>query len=157
MWPGQAPSASCPPASASALLTTSPAYGMPPYSVPPPPDLGLAYHNTMVLIQCRLGPYRPRRRMQHHSVGPTAFRLGHRLWCILSHHSHHRHALSLTPTFPHTPYLDRRWKQFYSFSHLSMCLGTPWTILPQRRSRSPSHHSQSPFCPSVHHRQFLFN
>jgi hypothetical protein len=43
MWPGQAPSASRPPALAPALLTTppydaplSPAYGMPPYEVPPP-------------------------------------------------------------------------------------------------------------------------
>jgi hypothetical protein len=125
----------------------------------PAPAFGAVYHDTMVPVRCRLGPYRLRLRLrlQHHGFGPTAFRLGHRLRCLLSHHPYHRHALSLTPTSSHTPYLDRRWEQFHSFGHLCRCIGIPWTVRPQRRSRSPSHHSQSPFCPSVHHQQFLFH
>jgi hypothetical protein len=67
-------------------------------------------------------------------------------------------ACYLTPTHPfHTPHLDRRRQRVHSSRHLCRYLGSPWTVLPQRCSRSPSHHSQSPFCPSVHHRQFLFH
>jgi hypothetical protein len=55
--------------------------------------------------------------------------------CFLPHHPHCRHALSL-PSL-----LDRRWKQFHSTGHLSRCLGSPWVVLSQRRSRSPTYHS----------------
>jgi hypothetical protein len=67
MWPGQAPSASHPPA--PALLTATPysappppSYGMPPYGVPPTtrpassPASGDPHHDSLVPVRWRLGP-----------------------------------------------------------------------------------------------------
>jgi hypothetical protein len=68
-------------------------------------------------------------------------------------------ACYLAPTHlipPPPPHIDRRWKWFHSAGHLSRCIGSPWTVLSKRCSRSPSYHPQSPFRPSVH-RQFLFH
>jgi hypothetical protein len=155
MWPGQAPSASRP--SAPALLT-APHYDMPPtppYGVPPGsarvPAPGDPHLDDLVPAGWRLGQRLPRRCLQHHGDDPSLLRLGDRLWCIIPHHSHCRHALSLSSPPFLSPILDRRWKRFHSASHLSRCLGSPWTVLPQRCSRSSPHHSQSSFCPSIHH------
>jgi hypothetical protein len=81
-------------------------------------------------------------------------------WLIpsfLPHNSHCRHAL-FVPSHPFLPpLLDRRWQRYHFAGHLNRCLGFPWAVLSQRRSRSPSHNSQSSFCSSVHHRQLLFH
>jgi hypothetical protein len=87
--------------------------------------------NDMVPAGWRLGQRLPRRRVQHHGDDPSVLRLGDRLWCLLPHHSHHRHTLPLpSPTF-FSSIIDRRWKRLHSASHLSRCLGSPWTVLPQ--------------------------
>jgi hypothetical protein len=136
MWLGHAPSASRPPAPA---LLAAPPYGVP--ATPPAPALGDPHLDDLVPAGWRLGRRLPHRRLEHHGDDPSSHRLGDQLWCLLPHHSHCRHALSLpSPSF-FSPLLDRRWKRFHSASHLGRCLGSPWAVLPQRRSRSPSHHS----------------
>jgi hypothetical protein len=159
MWLGQAPSASRPPA----LLTTPPAYNMPPYGVPRPtrgpPQLPPTRPSTTTPWSSFVAGWDPVALAAAYSTMALAPPPSD--WVIDSGASYHTTPtlgmLSLTPTSPHTPYLDRRSKRFHSSSHLSRCLGSPWTVLPQRRSRSPSHHSQSSFCPLVHHRQFVFH
>jgi hypothetical protein len=148
MWPGQAPRASRP--LAPALLT------MPPYGVPPTPPYGVpASHPAPPLL---LPPGTPTTTWSPLSGGwdnaslaaafstmamtpPPFLRLGDRFWCLLPHHSHYRHALPLpSPSFL-SSFIDRRWERFHSACHLCRCLCSPWTVLPQRRSRSPPHHS----------------
>jgi hypothetical protein len=60
----------------------------------PTPAPGDPY-NDLVPDVWRLGQRLPRRRFQHHSDDPSFLRLGDRLWCLLPHHSHYRHALPL--------------------------------------------------------------
>jgi hypothetical protein len=134
MWPGQALRASRPLAPA---LLTAPHYGMPltpPYGVPVMPQAPPAF----------LPPGPPPRRLGPHRLAggttppslllsapwrigddPSLLRLGDRLWCLIPHHSHCRHALSLSSPPFLSPILDHRWKQFHSASHLSRCLGSP--------------------------------
>jgi hypothetical protein len=69
-----------------------------------------------------LGQRIPRCCLQHHGDDPTPLRLGDRLRCFVPHHSHDRHALSLSSPPPLSPILDRRWKRFHSASHLSRCI-----------------------------------
>jgi hypothetical protein len=121
-----------------------PAYGMPPYGAPPmtsasPPLPPRGTPTTTPWTSFTRG-WDPtsHRRLQHHGVDSTIFWLAHRLRCI-PHHPYHRHAISFTPTSFYTTYLNRRWKRFHSSSHISRCLGTPWTVLSQRRPRSPTH------------------
>jgi hypothetical protein len=76
-------------------------------------------------------------------------------WVIDSGASYHTTPTTGTLSRSHPPFLspilDHCWKWFHSTSHLSRCLGSPWAVLPQRCSRSSPHHSQSSFCPSIHH------
>jgi hypothetical protein len=140
MWLGQAPRTSRP---LAPTLLIAPPYGVPPtppYGMPPTPAPGDP-HDDLVPAIWRLGQRLPRRRFQHHGDHASFLRLGDRLWCLLPHHSHYRHALSLpSPPFL-SSFIDRRRKRFHSARHLSRCLGYPWTVLPQRRSGSPPHHS----------------
>jgi hypothetical protein len=115
------------------------------------PAPGDTHLDALVPAGWRLGQRLPRCCLQHHGDDPTPLRLGDRLRCLVPHHSHDRHALSLSSPPPLSPILDRRWKRFHSASHLSRCLGSPWAVLPQRCSRSSPHHSQSSFCSSIHH------
>jgi hypothetical protein len=145
MWLGQTPGASRPPT--LALLTTTPAYGVPPYSASP---------TTQHHLRSSLWGHLPQHHVPHplDARTPTPSPPPTTLWRWLHHpltgSSTPVHpitpfppqACSLTPTHPfHTPYLDHSWKWVHSSSHLSRCLGSPWTVLPQRRSRSPTHHS----------------
>jgi hypothetical protein len=52
-----------------------------------------------------LGQRLPRCCLQHHGDDPTPFRLGDRLRCLVPHHSHDRHALSLSSPLPSHPSL----------------------------------------------------
>jgi hypothetical protein len=60
----------------------------------PTPALGYP-HDNLVPAVWRLGPRLPQCRLQHHGDDPSFLRLGDRLWCLLPHHSHYRHALPL--------------------------------------------------------------
>jgi hypothetical protein len=74
------------------------------------------------------------------AMTPPPPRLGGRLRFLLSHHSYCRHTL-LVPSHAFPPPFDyHRWKRYHCTSHLSRCLGSPWAVLSQRRSRSTSHH-----------------
>jgi hypothetical protein len=107
----------------------------------PAPAPGEPHLDVLIPAGWRLGQRLPRRRFQHHGDDPSFLRLGDRLWCLLPHHSLRRHALSLpSPSFP-SSLLDRCWERLRSTSHLSRCLGSPWAVLSQRRSRSSSYHS----------------
>jgi hypothetical protein len=66
------------------------------------PASGVVYHDIMVLVHCRLGPYRPRLRLQHHGFGPTAFRRV--IYSGASYHTTPTRACSLAHThlLPHT-------------------------------------------------------
>jgi hypothetical protein len=52
-------------------------------------------HDDLVPAVWRLGQRLPRRRFQHRGDDPSFLRLGDRLWSLLPHHSHYRHALPL--------------------------------------------------------------
>jgi hypothetical protein len=143
MWLGQAPCTSRP--LAPALLI------VPPYGVPPTPPYGVpASHPAPPQL---LPPGTPTTTWSPPSGGwyyaslAVAFSTMamtpslYILWCLLPHHSHYRHALPLpSPSFL-SSFIDRRLEWFHSTRHLSRCLGSPWTVLPQRRSRSHPHHS----------------
>jgi hypothetical protein len=63
-------------------------------------------------------------------------------WMIDSGASYHTTPTTSTLSRSHPPpflssFIDRRRKRFHSARHLSRCLSSPWTVLPQRRSRSP--------------------
>jgi hypothetical protein len=123
LWPGQAPSASCPPERASLRLRRAPSYTTPfPASGDLHPDTFVpaalvAAFSTMVI----------------HHPRPTGFS---RLWCFLPHHLQHSHVILLIPP---PSLLDCCWKRFHSVGHLGTCLGSPRTVLSQQRSRSSSH------------------
>jgi hypothetical protein len=96
MWPGQAPSASRP--SAPALLT-APHYDMPltpPYGVPIVPQAPPALLTPPALLPSLDDNASLAAAFQHHDDDPSLLRLGDRLRCIIPHHSHCRHALSLS-------------------------------------------------------------
>jgi hypothetical protein len=157
MWPGQAPSASRPPA--PALLTT-PHYDMPPtppYGVPVVPQASPALLPSGTPTSTTWSP--PAGGWDNASLA-AAFSTMAMIppssdWVIDSGASYHTTPTAGTLSRSHPPFLspilDHRWKWFHSVGHLSRCLGSPWAVLPQRCSRSSPHHSQSSFCPSIHH------
>jgi hypothetical protein len=173
MWPGQAPSASRPPAQAPALLTaptyrapSPPTFAMPPYGVPPttptPPQLVppgthtmtpwsplaggwdiaslAAAYSTMVLAPPSLD-WVVDSGASYHTI-PTAGMLSR------SHPHHSSHPTSIVvgngSTLPVT------------FVGVSVLPG-PFYLNDLIVAPHITHKSQSPFCPSVHHRQFLFH
>jgi hypothetical protein len=147
MWPGQAPSASRPPALA---LLTAPHYGMPatpPYGVPVVPQAPPALLPLGTPTSTTWSP--PAGGWDNASLA-AAFNTMAMIppssdWVIDSGASYHTTPTAGTLSRSHPPFLspilDRRWKWFHSASHLSRCLGSPWAVLPQRCSRSSLHHS----------------
>jgi hypothetical protein len=60
------------------------------------PAPGDPHLDALVPAGWRLGQRLPRCCLQHHGDNPTPLRLGDRLRCLVPHHSHDRHALSLS-------------------------------------------------------------
>ena len=157
MWPGQAPSASGP--SALALLT-APHYGMPPtppYGVPvvpqaPPPLLPPRTPTSTTWSPPAGGWDNASLAAAFSTMAMTPPSSD---WVIDSSASYHTTPTvgTLSRSHPPFPLTHPRssLEMFHSASHLSRCLGSPWAVLPQRCSRSSPHHSQSSFCPSIHH------
>jgi hypothetical protein len=66
------------------------------------PAPGDPHLDALVPAGWRLGQRLPRSCLQHHGDDPTPLRLGDRLRCLVPHHSHDRHALSLSSPSPLT-------------------------------------------------------
>jgi hypothetical protein len=60
------------------------------------PTFGDPHLDDLVPTGWRVGQRLPRCCFQHHGDDPSLLRLGDRLWCLIPHHSHCRHALSLS-------------------------------------------------------------
>jgi hypothetical protein len=151
MWPGQAPRASRPPAPA---LLTVPPYGVPPYGVPPTPPYGVpASHPAPPHL---LPPGTPMTTWSPLFGGWDNASLAAAFstmamtppssdWVNDSGASYHTTPTTGTLSRSHPPllssFIDRRWEWFHSARQLSRCFGSPWTVLPQRRSHCPAHHS----------------
>jgi hypothetical protein len=67
------------------------------------PAPGDPHLDDLVPAGWRLGQRLPRRCFQHHDDDPSLLRLGDRLRCLIPHHSHCRHALSLSSPLPSHP------------------------------------------------------
>ena len=74
----------------------------------PAPAPGDPHLDALVPAGRWLGQRLPCCCLQHHGDDPTPLRLGDRLRCLVPHHSHGRHALSLSLPPPLSPILDRR-------------------------------------------------
>jgi hypothetical protein len=147
MWPGQAPRASRPPV--PTLLT------VPPYGVPPTPPYGVPASHPAPPHLLPLGTptttWSPLSRGWDNASLAAAFSTMAMTppssdWVIDSGASYHTTPTTGTLSRSHPPpllssFIDRRWERFHSARHLSRCLGSPWTVLPQRRSRCSPHHS----------------
>jgi hypothetical protein len=150
MWPGQTPGAPRPPALASALMTTPPAYGAPPMTPVPPPLQSTGPYTTTPWPPFPSGWDTNALAAAYNTMAlapPSSD------WVVDSGASYHTTPTTSMLSHSHPPPSSHP----TSSCHLCGCLSSSWTVLPQRRSHSPSHQPQSPLCPSVHHRQFLFH